>query len=534
MKPKPVKQTPQGLASRKRIVEICADVIKRKRLLPSKVELLSAGVSRNIFEKNFKRMELLFEEVEEAFPKLFDEVITEELFTLKQHETLKRLVKKHKTFFITTAVAGSLAHEGFLQSIETFCKKKKALHLILPAEDPGSASNFNLDSILPKANLVGRELKLNSNFFLNPIKLSARHIDPVAGLTRIAQKRGSFVFASPKQRLKFIPVSNQKHPHALMTTGAVTLPNYKAKGYRNERLSSVSKLDHVVGGIIVEIKDNKKFNFRQVQANEKGHFVDLAEFYCGKKIKKLYAEALFTGDFHSGETDIKALAATTQLCDVVRPRKIFLNDLFNGLSINHHEEHRLVRLAILHERGLSRLEDELRQVSEDLDLISLWPWVEEVFVLESNHDKFLDRWVEKGGYVRDKENFRVGHELAKAMLDGKDPLQYSTELFEMKSKKVKWLTRNDDYFIAGIQCANHGDLGPNGSRGSIAAMEKAYGKSNSAHRHAAEILRDAWQAPTLSILKPDYAKGASDWTHGNIVQYPNGMRQLVLIFDGEW
>ena len=113
---------------------------------------------------------------------------------------------------------GCPVHQGFLDSIRTYCDKKDAMLLVLPAADPASAGDWNLDKELGIQSIVFGDIKLNSNLFICSIKLSAKQIDPTTGLSRIGQRNGSFIYASPKQRLKFMPVSNIKYPHAEMTT----------------------------------------------------------------------------------------------------------------------------------------------------------------------------------------------------------------------------------------------------------------------------------------------------------------------------
>ena len=72
-----------------------------------------------------------------------------------------------------------------------------------------------------------------------------------------------------------------------MTTGAITLPRYfnisdkLHSPYMSERTADIANHDHVMGAIIVEVVDNKRYHFRQIQADADGGFVDLAEFYDG-------------------------------------------------------------------------------------------------------------------------------------------------------------------------------------------------------------------------------------------------------------
>lgn len=528
-----------------KLIKKYVQIVKETRMYPGRAELAKAGWNRDKLRHYFTNLDQLKfsaqEWAEENDPTAFSNLITFDIFTKKNHDQLKKNVKKYKRFVVTTAVVNCEVHQGFLESINTFCEKKDAMLLVLPAADPASSNSWSLDSDLGMESIVVGDISLNSNLFLCSIKLTAKQIDPATGLDRIGQRNGTFIYASPKQRLKFMPVSNVKHPHAEMTTGAITLPKYfdfsggVNSPYWSERTAYIANYDHVMGAVVVEIEDDKRFHFRQIQADAEGHFVDLGDFYQGNKVTRLDAEALSMGDWHSGETDPTAIKATKELIDVVKPKKLFVHDGFNGLSINHHERDRQIRRAILAKQGLLNLESELKWFAQDLDTMAAWKGIEQVIVVKSNHDIFLDRWLDHGEYVDDPHNYEMGVELARAMVKGSNPLKYAVEMLGLKSKnKIRWLHMDEDYFIARIQCGAHGHKGPKGTRGSLKGMEKAYGRSVTGHAHGPEILRGAWQNGTMSRLKLSYNEGASDWVHSSTVIYPNGMRQLINSFDGNW
>lgn len=519
------------------------EIVRKTGMYPGRAELGKAGYNRDKLRHYFSNLSLLKEAAknwaEENDPNAFNEIIDASIFTKENFQILKDNVKKHKRFVVTTAVVGCPVHEGFLDSIQTYCKRKDAMLLVLPAADPSSAGDWNLDSDLGSQSIVMGDLPLNSNLFLCSIKQSAKQIDPTTGLDRIGQRNGSFIYASPKQRLKFMPVSNVKHPHAEMTTGAITLPRYYSfditEKYMSERTAYIANHDHVIGAIIVEIVDKNRYHFRQIQANSSGSFVDLGDHYSGNKVTKMYAEALNMGDWHSGETDPSAKQTWKEVVELVKPKKLFVHDGFNGLSINPHEEFAQIRRAILAENGLLNLRTEIVGFAQDLDEMASWKPIEEIIVVKSNHDIFLDRWLQNGKYVTDANNYTIGVELANAMVKGLNPLKYGVEQAGLKAKdKVRWLNIDEDYFIAKIQCGAHGHKGPKGSRGTLASMEKSYGQSVTGHAHGPEILRGAWQNGTSTYLKLSYNEGPSDWVHSSTIIYPNGMRQLINSFEGNW
>lgn len=513
---------------------------RKKGFHPSRPDLAKIGVDRDRILRHFGNLEGLRVAAREHDPKAFENIIDETLFTRKAFQRLRQEAGQYSRYLVTTAVVGQKVHKGFMDSIRTFCKDQKAMLLVLPCADPASKSGWFLDPALKDVAIVFDDLALNDNLFISSILISAKHIDPITGLGRIGQRNGSFIYASPKQRLKMTPTSNTKLPHAMMTTGAITTADYSTNRYMSERTAYIADNDHVVGGIIVEIQDDKRFHYRQVQADRNGHFVDLGRFYQGKKIATLRPEALVLGDWHSGETDQAAarsfLFGKDSVYHATKPKILVVHDGFNGRSISHHEVHnRILRAQRAADNQLS-LYSELMYYASDLNLFAKLPDLERVVVVQSNHDEFLHRYLREGRYEEDPHNYKIGLQLAAHMTESTDsPVKRGVELADFKyMNKVTWLSRDEDFKIASIELGAHGDKGANGSRGNLRAMEDAYGNSVSGHSHTPEIIRGAWQVGTCSKLKLDYNTGPSSWLHSSCLVYGNGMRQLINVIDGEW
>jgi hypothetical protein len=478
----------------------------------------------------------------EKYPKCFLDVYLDDLLEDNaQIDLLRDTVQKHNKFVITTAVTGCGLDTKAYDSVKQYCKKNDAALLVLVASDP--ASNLDrgtlgrIDKRLTGEAIVLEDTHLNSNIFLSTIKLSAKHIDPITSLTRVGQREGSFIYASPKQRLKASPVSNVKMPHFLMTTGAITVPDYRSTNYMSNRTAHIAEHDHVMGAIIIEIGDSDEYHFRQIQFDDKGRFIDLGQQYDGKNIKEIRPEAFVLGDWHSGSTCPMAKEVWKQVCDETKPKRLVLHDMFDGRSINHHEAHNIDSKAKRAAMGHLDLLGELKLVARDLE--ELDKWVDELVVVKSNHDEFLKRFLQKGNFSDDPYNYKTYLKLAYEYVDTScDPLKYGVEeLGELDAnvaKNVRWLERDEDLIISGIQLGAHGDKGANGARGGLKSMEKAYGNSVTGHSHSPEILRGAWQVGTSSKLKLSYNVGPSSWLNTSCLVYPNGQRQLINAIGGKY
>lgn len=518
----------------KRILEAYVGIVKQENRLPLPSELLGLGVTRHQIRHAFSSMAGLRVTAKKLYPKAFERVVDESLFTPKNFAKLKSEVKPIKRFVITTAVTGCKVDEEFLASIDGYCKYHDAMLLILVATDPAAKAGWQLDPILGGRNIVFNDLALNKNLFLSSIKLSAKHIDPITSLGRIGQRNGSFIYASPKQRLKMVPTAKTRHPVAIMTTGALTDPAYQSERYMSDRTAYIAEHDHVKGAIVVEVEGDRSFHFRQVQSDRDGAFVDLGIMYEGKFRDEYRPDAQVWGDLHVTETDPDARRGNLDLADLTSPKRFVIHDGFSGLSINHHDRKKIITQGMLASKKKLCLLDELTAFASEIDFLS--DRCDEVDIVKSNHDEFLERYLEDGIFIKDPQNLRLSLTLAAAMHDGEDPLRFAVEtVIGLKSpKKVRWLKRDEDFKVAGIELGAHGDLGANGGPGSINSIESTYGNAVVGHTHSAEILRGVWRAGTTSLMDLKYNRGASGWTHSSVQVYPNGMRQMIFFFKGKF
>lgn len=526
---------------RKEVIDAYVELVKQGVVFPSRADLHEKGFSRDIIRHYFTNIGRLRAASKEMYPESFDGVL--DSFYLESQEYnlyLHDKIKEYKRYVITTAVNGQSLHKEFLDSINSYCKKNNALLLIIPCNDPAhnldNQIEWHFDKNMSDYDFVFNKVQLNSNIHISSIRVTAKQINPTTGLGRFVQDQGSSIFGSPKQSLEYIPVSNVKFPHALISTGAITVANYKSGRGNSLRTSFIAEHDHLVGGIIVEVQDDDMYHFRQIQADTDGSFVDLGYVYKNNNKPKKISTKLVMGDYHAGEHDESAVKAWEEVIDELSVDEVFFHDLFNGKSINHHEENNIVLKAKYAKDGLLNLADELKITGVEIDRILSHKSIKTGVVVKSNHDEFLQRWLENGKFKYDPINFQVGCKLAEKAVDGLDALQEGLKNYaKIKNwNKLKFLHRDEDYKVAGIQCGGHGDKGPNGARGSKVNLEKAYGKAIIGHSHTPGILRGIYQVGTTSLLDLHYAVGPSSWLHCSCLVYSNGSRQLINSIDGKW
>lgn len=529
-----------------KILEAYTKLVKKGTLFPTRSDLLSVGITRDLLRHHFVNIGKLRQAAKDAHPEVFEGTI--ELNEYLSDSNLRRIdreIKKYKRFVITTAVSGQLLHEGFFLSMKKYCEENNAKMLILPSHDPAhnldNEIEWMFDPLIVAEDIIFEEASLNSNIFISEIRVTAKQINPVTGLGEISQQRGSFIFASPKQSLEFDAVSANKLPHARMSTGACTLPNYKSSRGNSLRTSYLATFQHVMGALIIEIEDDNIYHFRQIQCAKNGSFCDLGWEYSPESKRKVTPK-LVMGDYHAGEHDDVTVEAWIELIQKLGVQEVVFHDMFNGASVNPHEEDDIMLRAERARKGLNVLENEIVIASNEFDRILGLPTVTKGVVVKSNHDDMIDRWLRKGKYAKDVVNYEFATILAANLIsssqkgDKKDFFKTGLEIAKnpKNANKIKWLSVDEDYLVGGIHLGAHGDKSANGARGSIKGLAKSYPKCVIGHSHTPGIFKGAFQVGTTSLLRLGYNKGPSSWVHCSCLVYDNGQRQLINAIKGRW
>jgi hypothetical protein len=528
---------------KEQIVEAYIKSVAENKRLPTRADLVNQGISKDTVRHHFNNLESLHDYIHENHLEEVEKyVLTDKtVFSKVRIQQLREDLKNYKRFVVTTVVTGKELNKDFYASLQNYCSRMDACLLLIPCADIASTRSswtWTFPPELQDANFITEDVELNENIFISSIRLSAKQIKPTTGLNRIGQRNGSYIFASPKQFLEYVVTSPEtgRLPHAIMTPGALTVADYETDLYMSERTAYIAQNDHVYGAVIVEIQDEQIFHFRQVQCDADGVVIDLGiEYWPNGEITYINS-SIVLGDWHSGYTDPVVKDLLVDIVDTVGCSTAFIHDFFDGTSISHHDLNFPLKLAKKAMENKSSLENELETGA--YDLLWLLGLFERLVMVKGNHDEFLSRYLIKGTYVQDPQNHYISLTLAKELLDGNDPLKYGYEqtgvLTEEELKRIKWLRRDEEYKIAGIELGQHGDLGLNGSKGSLMSMERSFGDCVVGHAHSAAILRGVWRVGTSTNLRLDYTVGPTSWCQTHCIVYPNGSRQLINIIKGKW
>jgi hypothetical protein len=368
---------------------------------------------------------------------------------------------------------------------------------------------------------------------MSDIKIQPTAVDPMTGLQGMTGIN-SCVFGSPKVHLETVPVLEGNLPKMMMTTGACTVSNYT-----DSKSGKKGEFHHTLGFVVVEIKDSNTFFARQVTATDDGNFTDLynrVEYNDDTESSEISevtsVAAAILGDLHYGQHDQRVINKTLDLFKKLHPENVILHDVFDGLSINHHEINDPFIQYHREQDGSNSLRKEV-----DAMLVGLEDFRDyNVAIVRSNHDDFLDRWLKttdwrKAATIKNSLEYM---EYSSLLLRGVAPNGVIPYLINERFPSFKTLGRSDSLVVNGWELAQHGDVGSNGSRGSLLQFRKLNTKIVVGHYHSPGRKDGALAVGTSTKLRVNYNVGPSGWLQSHVIIHHDGKAQHINFIKGEF
>lgn len=450
------------------------------------------------------------------------------------------------TFVITWAQNATPIHKGFVAALKAYCARNKAKLLVIPGryKNPTSrwdASQRNAQWWAPELvpHLVNKRKMLNKNLMLlADIHTQPTAITPLSGFEGITHGE-SGVFGHPKLQMTVIPTPHQQLPKILTTTGACTVANYS-----DTKAGAKGDFHHVLGAVVIEICDSKAFHLRHVNANRAGDFIDLDRAYYadGTDFKAEPYKAIVFGDTHVKFID-KAVEKATfgpgGLAERLNPELFVFHDLLDSYAVNpHHFGKPFIGVA----KRKFHADDVYAEILEACAWLEAKTGKRQARVIASNHNDFLARWMNTQDWRFDPENAEFYletalHMVRSAKLDHQgasiaDPFQHWLSRIVVSAPQIKCIGRNESLSIAGIECSLHGDQGPNGARGSRAALSKIGAKTIIGHSHTPGITHGCYQTGTSTPLSLEYTGAVGSWLQSHVSIDAMGKRHIHTFVNG--
>lgn len=461
----------------------------------------------------------------QALSKNDDNIIeTEEEYNRQYFDNRKLVLENKGKYIITSVVAGSTIDKNVIKCLENYINKNDAKLILIPLRGIKISHQFT-DSVLEYEEYIYTDVKLGK--YLKAIEpYLSPQMQPLNQLEKIG-KDFSLIVGSPKQQLQVVPSGKVDTPHILHSTGTITPVEYS-----NTKTGYVAQNEEVLGGLLVEIDTNGYYHIRQlVYDNRTKTICDLGTSYDTKgKINKSKT-SIVAGDWHCGELDPSAVKATKEQIEYCNVNKIILHDAFNAISVNPHIRNNTVDKSL----NYITLKDELDMTVKNITELTNKYKDKTIYIVYSNHNAFLKRYIQDGIYINDAPNYELALELALGMVKYKinDPFAYYLKK-HCKNKNLICLEEDESLKINGVECGQHGHAGASGTRGTPNQMEKIYGNSITGHCHSPQLKNKTMIVGTNTYLDLSYTSGGNSWLHANALINENGTKQLLITYKGKW
>lgn len=464
----------------------------------------------------------------------------------------KRELEPVSRYIITAAQNYTPVHRKFVASLLRAKRRLKAELLVIPIRYQNPTSVFTekqkkLDLVFPKViekYLWNVRKNLNTNLtLLADVKVQPTATEPLTGYESITHGE-SCILGHTKLQMKAVAAPSHKLPKIMTTTGACTLPNYtdSAAGKKGE-------FHHTLGAVLVEIQ-GKIFHLRHLNARKDGSFTDagVGLTFSSTGITKMARPlAIAMGDTHVDYIDPlveKATFGKGGIIETLNPEVLIWHDLLDAYSCNpHHKGNPFLQFA----KKMQGLDDVRQEITRAVNFVTdRTTGDRRSVIIASNHNDFVNRYMKNNDWREDATNAKFYLQTALHLVENciigphgfemPDPFAY---WFKRLAKggdgdNVRVLGRGESYQLGGVELSMHGDIGPNGSRGSARNLRRVGVKSIIGHSHSPCINEGCYQVGTSTSLRLEYNVGPSAWLNTHCILHADGKRQLITIINGNW
>ncbi len=450
-----------------------------------------------------------------------------------------------KKFVITSVQNNTHIHEDFFKSLLNYCDHNDAELMISPFfyNVRGVAYGKKEDAWFDERvqpYLINESIQIASDLvFCGELNILPSAVNPLSGLHNYTGEHSGIV---PHAKLQLESVPTPKHDRAklLYTTGTVS-----KRHYRNEKSGQKGAWHHSFSALVVEIDTHGEWFVRQLNAESStGNFYDLSEYYTPKGVETgKTITAVNYGDLHgisiAPDVEYACWDGKGNILDTLKPKYQFLHDSMSNERRNHHNLRCPLYMFTQFAKQSECVKEEVELTTNLIAKLDR-PYSERV-VVDSNHDRSLQRWILEQDFKRDPVNaifmLELTLDLYKATEAGVDfhTFENACRRVDPRMNSVRFLRQDESFKICGnIECGSHSDSGNNGGRGSVLSFQKLGSRHNIGHSHQTTVKDGIYQSGMSGSLEQGYNKGGSSWSHSHILTYDNGKRTIITQKGSKW
>lgn len=455
----------------------------------------------------------------------------------------KRSLKKDtKVVLVTTAQNKTAVNKDFFNNLKAYrtyiedVLGKKCEIIVVPSRYRNPTSNIEnekdvandwwedeLNDYLYYGKVNFGDVVISANSRISP---TAK--EPLMGYEILASNN-HLILGHSKIHFKTMPRFRDEPLRIMATTGYLTVKNYS-----DSKAGEVGFENHSYGFVVLEKdSEDKCFIPRNVKVRKDGCFTDL--IYCVDKTISIIKSSLgfVLGDVHCRYLNRDFFAATKEIIAKMKPFKAVGHDILDSSTVNHHESKDMLLQRLKIVEGKYLISDEIEECMEFVE--ELKNIVPEVYLVESNHEAWLDGHINSTNWKNDLHNSDtyLKYALIQQTVDIREYGNIFGYLIHERFKgEVKYVPMGTSLYIGEYQCGMHHDYGVNGSKGNVRGFSRLNIKTIGGHSHQPVLHNNVTSVGVTCNIKQWYnRKGLSSWAYAHSVVHENGKNQLLVFTD---
>ena len=436
-----------------------------------------------------------------------------------ERKPIQRIVNKDKVV-ITSVQDGTEINLDVLETLEFYCKQNKAELIILWGRPLSKYDSFAEKDFNRIKDYLATDVVFNKDpsIIIHDYTISPYSKNPLMNLDKLSTKARMIITGSTKQYMQVLAYKQEDLPRIAYTTGTISDISY------GDSVSRQLDAEFNTFGAVVLEKNHQGIYYPRNLIYKNNEIRDLNKTYTKNSVKSTEISTIVLGDIHFPEEDKDELARVVTFINDYNIKNVILHDVASWESINHHESYNFLDKVVNKTEDTASLSDEYNAVSQKLKKLSQDLKNQNIYIVHSNHDDFITKWLNDGNFVKDSTNAIFGAQLFIAYNEGKSIYSSFDEL-----ENVTFLESNCKFELEGFQLGEHGDKGLSGSRGNTKIFTKTFEKAVTGHTHSPMIFENSVVVGTNSMLRLRYNQtGFTNWAHANVILHKNGTYQMLF------